>query len=209
MTLVVEEENSKLEVRGKKDAVLSDNLTGSSFKERVLQNKKRSEIYSELLQNEEVWTYKQTFCLYNELDDGQYNLSQIKREFPELKEKHLLDIHDRAIVLLVLRELMVWSPVKFLHNSRPNSFMWSMKTLQNVTLAFRNLSFYYNGHFASPDDAPKDLRRLYQLKLARAHRIISDYHGCYESTFDVSFQYEFKDLKIFQHWHDETVLDLK
>ena len=201
------------------DVILCSALKGNEFNNKVLEGNERElslllirdaaeEAEFSLSDDEDKmgWTRLQTKRLYEHLNTGDYNLSRIQCVEPELRNKVMLDLHDRAIILLVLHELLVTDPVEFLHSKKHVHYKLSMRTLAVATSAFRKQHFFYHKYYGHSSKAPAKLVNSYNIKLAKANEIINDYFKCY---YNMQHQSDFKHrFKVVLHEMNCTTLHL-
>ena len=174
------------------DCIFDISLRGENFNLKVLEGKTRKQCFAEIrkaakdmqfephdMEDGFFWTLLQTQTLYNYIKKGSYNLSRIKRIEPVFKNKVMLDIHDRAIMLLILHELEVAKPVEFFHSKKVPSYNMSIRTLEMKTKKFRAHHYFFNGYDGPMSEAPKELKESYHMKIARANAYICDYFFCY------------------------------
>ena len=191
-------------VDNQNDVVLNSQLRGIRFEKLILGNKSGRRIISEInnkcKQRGCFWTQAETESSCGKLNNGDYNLTRIRRECSLLKRKHLLDIHDRSLVLLLLRNSLVRDPVGFLHSGKPDQHAWSFRTFSNATESHRDAQHQHHGCFGPKKNAPADLRRQCDKKLTSVHRVLSDHHGCHESPHPAMFDFHFEVVEDHNLW---------
>jgi len=143
----------------------------------------------------EPWTPCQTTALYRKLEMGDYNITRIKKSNPCLESRMLIELHDRAIVLLMLRRLLVADPVGFFHNRNSQDHNLCPKTWLSHTKTFKQYFVMY--HSYTRVTLPKDLKLLLKQKLMKAFKMLCDYTEYYR-TFEKEFNWYYSDLESFK-----------
>jgi len=176
------------------DIVLDCKLTANDVKHKLCDAKTKQVyldgIYKRKPHCNYPWSRTETNCLYQKLDNGDYNLSRIKRMNALLKDIPLLEIHDRALVLLTLRYCLFLDPVGFLHSGLPRDHTFSLKSWLVKTKAYRDHYYSYHGFNGSATNAPNALKKAFRHRVMKAMKIVDRYNDQYfegSGNFNIVF----------------------
>lgn len=151
-----------------------------------------------LMKNEgntcDYWNEFQTTTLYRALEAGNYNLSRIKRTNCCFGRKTLVEIHDRALVLLVLQKMMFKDPVSFLHSNKPKEHLISLSTWMKHTKNFERYFMLYHDLSKWPVDV--EMKVFMKKKIIKAYKIFNHYNAFYDA-YKGNFDWCFADLRTF------------
>jgi len=117
-------------------------------------------------------------------------MSRIKRMNVLLQGITLLEIHDRALVLLTLRYCLFLDPVGFLHSGLPREHTFLLKTWLVKTKAYRDHYYSFHGFNGSVSDAPNALKKAFRHRIMKAMKIVDRYNDQYfegSGTFNILF----------------------
>jgi len=143
----------------------------------------------------EPWNRVQTMVLNRSLEAGNYNLCRIKRNNCCFDGRTTIEMHDRALLLLVLQRLMIKDPVSFLHNQLPKEHARSLKMWMKKTKSFEHYFMLY--HDLDKNTISPDTKLTIKKKILKAYKIFNNYNAYYES-YKGTFDWCFADLRMFK-----------
>lgn len=144
-----------------------------------------------------VWSRKQTTCLYTQvISKGVKNLKKIQQQ-KLLCGFSIIEIHDRALILLMLHRLKIFNDgVSLLHCWESKTSDMSLPTWLSVTQDYLDHYYMYHGFCEDDDDRlPNALWCQGRLKIMRAYKIIHEYLNFYD-RLEGSFDRIYTDLDI-------------
>jgi len=180
------------------NVILHDNLDHYTLHHEITMGKFRNQYVREHRGGKlAVWSSKQTRCLYAQLITKRiYNLRKVQEQ-KCLSCFNIIEIHDRAIILLLLHRMKVFNDgVAYLHCWESKTMDISLPTWLDLTSEYLEHYYIYHGfHEDDEDRLPQDLWYQGRLKVMRAYKIMHEYLNFY-STLEGSFDRIYSDLTI-------------
>lgn len=174
--------------------VLEKQLDHYHIHHEITHGKFRNQYIKELYENNggrRIWTRQQTKCLHKYLISPCYNITLIRQSNACLRDFNILEIHDRAIVLLALHRMMIVDAVFYLHAWESSTLDISLPTWLNVTSEYRECFYRYHGFETNSLGNDHTLFSKLQVKVMSGLKIVHEYirfYGSLRDSFDVIYQ---------------------
>lgn len=179
------------------DIAMDCDLTANVLRTTLLGKKSKHQFLRDTYKNKpglyHEWSREQTNCLWQKLNSGDYNLSRIQRMNTVLKRITLMELHDRAIVLLMFRRCLILDPVGFFHCDKPHEHQYMLKTWLCMTQTYREHYYVYHEYNGSMLQAPDRVKTSFKIHIMKGFRILTNYNKFYyEGTG--GFRFVFNDV---------------